>query len=339
MSRVPRFSSLVRKNPFICGIISVLILAWLFPELGAKDGILKTGFLSKLGVIVIFLLQGMTLRTRQLTASFGNLKLHSFTLGWIFVFSAIFHGGAALILVALSLDVLAQGFLYLALIPTTITSAIIFTTAAGGNIPGSIFNTTVSNVAGVFWVPTGFVLVFSTGGGIQAELIGPLLFKVAQLILFPLVVGQILRPFLRDKNWFKVISPKLKVLNHGIILFILFSTFSQSFLSNAWDDVQSLSLILLISLTFAVVILVHACVWISGRWIRLNREDRITALYCGSQKTLAAGAPMAVAILADSPQFAQINQGMLLLPLLCYHPMQLLLAALVLRRLESQSQS
>jgi sodium/bile acid cotransporter 7 len=326
--------SFLRKNLFIGGIIAVLLVAWLFPELGAEDGMLKTGLMSKVGVMLIFFLQGTTLQTRQLAASLGNLKLHCFILSWIFVFSAIIHLGAAWILHRLSMEVLAQGFIYIALIPTTITSAIIFTSAANGNIPASIFNTTVSNVAGVFWVPLGFVLFFSTGTGIQVELIGPLLFKIAQLILFPLVAGQILRPFIREKSWFQSISPRLKILNHGIILFILFATFSQSFLSNAWIDIQPISLLVLICLTFAVVIVVHGAVWTSSGWIGLEREDRITALYCGSQKTLAAGAPMAVAILSNGSEFFQINQGLLLMPLLCYHPMQLLLAAFMLKRLE-----
>ncbi|MEX0323500.1 MAG: bile acid:sodium symporter family protein [Puniceicoccaceae bacterium] len=326
--------SFLRKNLFVCGIITVLLLAWLFPGLGAKDGILKTGLTTKLGVMVIFFLQGTTLRTRQLASSLGNLKLHSFVLGWIFIFSALIHLAMAWLLHSLSMDVLAQGFIYLALIPTTITSAIIFTSAANGNIPASIFNTTVSNVAGVFWVPFGFVLFFSSNGGVQLQLVGPLLFKVSQLILLPLIAGQILRPFIREKKWFQSISPKLKILNHGIILFIVFSSFSQSFLSNAWEGIQPQSLIVLILLTSLTVVIVHGGVWKSSGWIGLNREDRITALYCGSQKTLAAGAPMAVAILAGSQQFNQINQGLLLLPLLCYHPMQLLLAAIVLKRLE-----
>lgn len=328
--------SVIRKNLFILGILAVLLLAWLLPDLGAKDGILKTGLTTKLGVMIIFFLQGTTLRTRQLASSLGNLKLHGFVISWIFLLSALVHLAAAGLLHMLSMEVLAQGFIYLALIPTTITSAIIYTSTARGNIPASIFNTTVSNVAGVFWVPMGCVLFFSAGSGFQLDLIAPLLWKVSQLILLPLIAGQILRPFVREKEWFKSISPKLKILNHSIILFILFSTFSQSFLANAWEGVQPLSLIVLICLTAIAVVVVHAGVWKSSGWIRLDHEDRITALFCGSQKTLAAGAPMAVAILSDSAQFSQINEGLLLLPLLCYHPMQLLLGAILIKRLAEE---
>ena len=128
--------------------------------------------------------------------------------------------------------------------------------------------------------------------------------------------------------------PIIKVVNHGIILFILFGAFSQSFLSNAWQDVRPLSLLLLLCLTAAIVLIVHAGTWISSGWLSFSHPDRVTALYCGSQKTLAAGAPMAVAICSSGAAYGQVNVGLLLLPLLCYHPMQLFLAATILPKLE-----
>jgi sodium/bile acid cotransporter 7 len=49
-------------------------------------------------------------------------------------------------------------------------------------------------------------------------------------------------------------------------------------------------------------------------------EDRITAVFCGSKKTLASGVPMAQLIFAGHPGLSFI-----LLPILIYHPMQLLI--------------
>ena len=199
--------NLIRKNKFVFCLFLTVLLAFAFPEIGAKDGPMKAGLLSKLGVMVIFFLQGLTLKTRELAGSSKQVKLHAFTQGWIFLFSAVFHVGAALILMALSLDDLAKGFIYLALIPTTITSAVIFSSAGGGNIPASIFNTTISNILGVFWVPTGFLLIFSAGAGIQGDLIGPLLWKITQLILLPLIAGQVFRPILTGHAWFLRTAP------------------------------------------------------------------------------------------------------------------------------------
>jgi sodium/bile acid cotransporter 7 len=325
--------NLLKKNAFVLGLIAAVVLAFSFPQLGEKEGLLKAGLLSKAGVMVIFLLQGLTLRTRELAGGLRLLRLHAFVQAWIFLLSPVVLVAMALVLKALSQPGLSAGFLYLALIPTTISSAVAFTGAAGGNVPAAIFNTTLSNVWGVFWVPAGCVLLFAAGAGFQTGLVGPLLLKIAWLILFPLLAGQLLRPFVHRRGLFLRIAPRFKIVNHGIILFIVFATFCDSFLSNAWDGVGPGALLALIALTTCAVLLVHAGNWISSKWISNSHADRITALFCGSQKTLAAGAPMAVAIFAGDTALSQVNLGLLLLPLLVYHPAQLLLAALLLPRL------
>lgn len=325
--------SFLKKNGFVFGLLGVVGLALLFPQLGAREGILKAGLLSKAGVMIIFLLQGLTLKTSELAGGLRHVRLHAFVQAWIFVLSAAVLAAMALILKALSLSGLAAGFLYLALIPTTISSAVAFTGAANGNVPAAIFNTTLSNVWGVFWVPAGCILLFTSGSGLQTELIGPLLLQVAELILLPLLAGQVLRPFVYRRGGFQRIAPRFKLVNHGIILFIVFAAFCQSFLSNAWDGIGAGSLLVLLALTVFAVLLVHAGAWISSGWMEVSHADRIAALFCGSQKTLAAGAPMALAIFANGGALGEANLGLLLLPLLCYHPIQLFLAALLLPRL------
>ena len=325
--------SLIRKNAFVLGLLAVVLIAYFFPELGAKQGVLKAGVASKAGVMIIFLLQGLTLKTRELAGGLRHIRLHAFVQGWIFLLSPVLLCGTALVLKLLSQSELAGGFLYLALIPTTISSAVAFTSAAGGNVPAAIFNTSLSNVWGVFWVPAGCLLLFASGGSLQTGLIGPLLLQIAELILFPLLAGQLLRPVVHQRAWFQKVAPRFKLVNHGIILFIVFAAFCDSFLSNAWDGIRPGALITLLALTLAAVLIVHAGVWLSSRWITDRHADRVTALFCGSQKTLAAGAPMAVAIFANGNSFSDVNLGLLLLPLLCYHPLQLLLAAFLLPRL------
>jgi sodium/bile acid cotransporter 7 len=324
---------LLRKNTFVFALLGAVVVAFVIPELGAADGPLKAGLLSKAGVMIIFLLQGLSLKTRQLASGLGNIRIHGFVQAWIFFLSPVVLVLAGLAMRALSDNELGDGFFYLALIPTTISSAVAFTSAAEGNVAAAIFNTTLSNVVGVFWVPTGCLLIFSAGGGLQGQLIGPLLLKLAWLILLPLVVGQILRPFVHGQSWFGKVSPNFKLINHAIILFIVFSAFSQSVLNDTWNGVAGGSIFLLLVLTLVAVLLIHAGVWISSGWVLSSPADRKTALFCGSQKTLAAGAPMAVAIFASNGELGHLNLSLILLPLLCYHPMQLFLAAFLLPRL------
>jgi sodium/bile acid cotransporter 7 len=326
---------MLKKNGFVLALIGVIILAFLFPGLAARDGLLKAGLVSKAGVIVIFFLQGLSLKTRELAGGLRQVRLHAFVQAWIFLFSAVILALAALVLWSLALPELAGGFLFLALVPTTISSAVAFTGTTGGNVPVAIFNTTLSNVIGVFWVPTGCLLIFAAGGQLQGDLLLPLLTKVAKLILLPLLAGQLLRPFIWERGFIQKVHPSFKIINHSIILFIVFAAIGRSLLSNAWSGIGPGSVALLILMTALVVALVHAGVWISAAWVTGIHADRIAALFCGSQKTLAAGAPMAVAIFADGSAFAGIDPGLVILPLLCYHPLQLFLAAILLPKLES----
>jgi len=325
---------LPRRNPFMVGLLAVLVLAFLYPEFGSREGPIMAGKLSKLGVMIIFLLQGLSLRTRQLIGGFSNFRLHGFIQGWIFIFAATVLVATSFLLRKLGIPQLADGFLYLALVPTTISSAIAFTSAGEGNVPAAIFNTSFSNIVGVFWVPTGCLLLLSGGSGVESGLLLSLLLKLCRLILLPMAIGQILRPIFSERNWFRAITPRFKVVNHGIILFIVYSVLCDSLQAGAWQRMETGHIVLLLFLTAVCVVLIHAGVWISSKWLFADHADRVCILFCGSQKTLAAGAPMAVAIFTGSSLLAS-DVGTLILPLLCYHPMQLFLGALILARLEA----
>lgn len=324
---------LIKKNSFIFGLLGAVLVAFLFPEMGAAEGPLKAGLLTKLGVMVIFFLQGLSLKTRELAMGMRDFRIHGFVQAWIFLISPVVFVPAGLLLKISGQPETAAGFFFLALIPTTISSAVAFSSAARGNVAAAIFNTTLSNVLGVFWVPTGCVLLFATTNPAGASLIGPLLLKLSWLILLPLVLGQILRPFLDGLPGYGRCKPAFKSVNHGIILFIVFSAFSESVLNDTWKAVPAGSVAALVLLTGLAVLLIHGGVWVSSGWVLTRREDRIAALFCGSQKTLAAGAPMAVAIFTDGDQLSHLNLSLVLLPLLCYHPIQLFLAAFLLPRL------
>ena len=325
--------SWARRNGFVLSLIGAGLLAWSFPELGADDGPLRAGELSRIGVMLIFLMQGLSLKTGELTAGLGNVRLHAFIQGWIFGLAALLHLAAGMLLRMSGHSELAHGFFYLALLPTTISSAILFTGSAGGNVPAAIFNTTLANVAGVFWVPTGALLLFAAGPGFDASLLGGLLLNIAQLILLPLLSGQLLRPWVRERGWFNRLAPSFRTISNGIIMLIVFTTLAKSFLSQAWSGIAATDLVLLLAIVATVASAVHLGVWHTSRWMAIRRPERVAALFCASQKTLATGAPMAVAIFAGSESLSQVNVGLLLLPLLCYHQIQLYLAAFLVSRL------
>jgi len=75
--------------------------------------------------------------------------------------------------------------------------------------------------------------------------------------------------------------------------------------------------------------LVLAATWGLGRAMGLPRADAITLLFCGSKKSLASGVPMAGVL------FAPAQVGVVILPLMLFHQIQLMACAVIARRLAS----
>jgi sodium/bile acid cotransporter 7 len=65
----------------------------------------------------------------------------------------------------------------------------------------------------------------------------------------------------------------------------------------------------------------------AARWFGFSKEDEIAAVFCGSKKSLANGMPMANVLLAGHP-----GLGVLVLPMLIYHQMQLLVCSALAHR-------
>jgi sodium/bile acid cotransporter 7 len=90
---------------------------------------------------------------------------------------------------------------------------------------------------------------------------------------------------------------------------------------------------------FAVMLVIEALVLafmlfatsFAAKTLGFNREDTIAIVFCGSKKSLAAGVPMA-GVLFPGPDL-----GMILLPTMLFHQMQLMVCAFLARRWASQA--
>ena len=70
-------------------------------------------------------------------------------------------------------------------------------------------------------------------------------------------------------------------------------------------------------------------VWISRR-LGFNKADEITIVFCGSKKSLANGVPMA------NVMFPAASVGVMVLPLMIFHQIQLMVCAVLARRYREQ---
>jgi sodium/bile acid cotransporter 7 len=300
-----------RLDWFLVGMVACVALAWLFPQPGAHGGWLMPELLNKVGVASIFLLNGLALAPASLRAGALQWPLHGVVqLATFLLFPLL---GMALVAVGPFSDSLGLGLLFLCALPSTVSSSVALTAVARGNIAGALFNATLSNLIGVVLTPLWLTWLMS--GTSHALPLGPVIIDLMCWLLLPLALGQLARPWLgswaaRNKKW---LSP----LDRLTILLLVYTSFCDSMVAGIWSSHGVVALMQVALACSALLALVMSFVSVVSR--KFSTEDRIAALFCGSKKTLASGVPMARVIFGSDPSLSLI-----LLPLMLYHPLQLM---------------
>ncbi|MGK3110358.1 bile acid:sodium symporter [Streptomyces sp. WAC05858] len=147
---------------------------------------------------------------------------------------------------------------------------------------------------------------------------------IAVQLLLPFLLGQMLRRWISD--WLGRHRAVISVCDRSSILLVVYSAFSQGMTTGIWQRVSPARLALLGALCALLLglalLLANRC----ARVLRLPREDRVTAVFCGATKSLASGLPMA------SVLFPAGRVAVIVLPLMLYHTLQLVLCAWLARR-------
>jgi len=319
-----------KRDWFFIGMLVAAVLAWVYPTAGAQGGWLYPEILTKAGVALIFFLHGMSLSFEAMKQGAMNWRLHAFVQIAVFLF---FPAIGLVLMVGTQgwlSDDLRLGLFYLCALPSTVSSSIALTAAAGGNVPGAVFNATLSSLLGIFLTPLWIKLVWQESGGSMP--LGGVVLDLTLWILLPLIVGQILRRWLaawakRNKSW-------IGVIDRLTILLLIYTSFCDSFVFGVWT--KHGIVVVVASAIISVVIfyfVLYVLGWGSDR-LGFNREDRIAALFCGSKKSMATGVPMAQLMFGSNPAL-----GLILLPIMIYHPFQLIVGGILANKWGKQAPS
>lgn len=301
----------------------MLLLAWRLPSL--PEGRYQSHIKFAL-VACIFLCSGLGIRSRELGASLRNYRLHLFVQGVSLVVTVLICWGLDSLWQAMGLDpALRLGFLVLGALPTTVTSCVALTAAARGNQGGALVNACVGNLIGVIVTPLWLVLIAGSAGGDMEVL--PVFRKLALFVVLPVLVGQVAQLFLGDRmpGGFR---KRLGKVGQLLLLGVMYISFQKAFRSGGSIPGEALVSALLICLGL------HA-LWLAISWYgaglslwQMTPADRRCAVICGSQKTLALGLPLISVCFANHPGLPLIA-----LPILIYHPLQMLVAGVLVPRL------
>ena len=299
---------------FLTGMIAAIFLAWLSPTPGAKGGFLHPEILVKVGVALIFFLHGVALSFDKLKAGTLRWPLHLIVQGATFLFFPLV--GLLLLLVFgrfLPAD-LWVGCFFLCALPSTVSSSVAMTAAARGNVPVAVFNATLSSLIGIFLTPLWIGLVVGNSGGSLP--LGKVVLDLVLWLLLPLVVGQLARPILGQ--WAQAHKPLINNVDKTTILLLVYTSFCDSVVDGVWTKNGAGVLLPAFGGALLLFTIVFSTMRLVCRKANIAPDDSAAVIFCGTKKTLASGVPMAHLIFGANP-----GLGLILLPILIYHPLQL----------------
>ncbi|MET0931951.1 MAG: bile acid:sodium symporter family protein, partial [Aeromicrobium sp.] len=309
----------LRPDPFIVSLLGAALIASFLPVTG--DGLDVLRWVSVVAIGLLFFLYGARLSTAETLAGVTRWRLHIAILSATFVVFPLVGLATQVLDGNVLKPSLATGVLLLCLVPSTVQSCIVYTRITGGNVAGAVVSASMSNLLGVFLTPALVALLMTSDAQVDA---GSIVRIVLQLFV-PFVLGQLLRPLVG--GFVGRQGDRLKLFDQGSIVLVVFVAFSEGAEAHIWASLSAWS-VLAVALVCAVL-LALALGWMAliGRVFRFPREDRMAMLFCGSNKSLASGLPIATVL------FAEGNVALIVLPLMLYHQMQIITGAFLAGRL------
>ncbi|MFE4974252.1 bile acid:sodium symporter family protein [Kitasatospora sp. NPDC056651] len=310
---------MLRRRPdwYLVALAGTVGLAALLPASGPSARIAEVA--CDLAVALLFFLYGARLSTRETLAGLRHLRLHALVSAATFVLFPLLGLATALLTPVPLTGQLQTGVLFLCLVPSTVQSSVALTGVAGGDVPAAICAGTYSSLAGLVLTP----LLSAWLLGSHTRLSADGLVRIGLQLLAPFLLGQLLRPWLGGllSRHRRVLTP----VDRGSILLVVYTAFSAAVSQGIWHLVTPPALLGLLAVLLALLAAALAVTGLCARLLGLDRPATIAAVLCGSQKSLANGLPMATVLFGPAA-------GLMVLPLMLYHQLQLVVGSLLAGR-------
>jgi solute carrier family 10 (sodium/bile acid cotransporter), member 7 len=311
-------------DSFIIVLLAVIAFASVMPARGYGLAIMSV--ISNVAIFTLFFFHGLRLAPSAVWEGIRHWRLQLSIL--LFGFVVLPVTGLALSNVGSSWlsPGLWVGVLFLCALPSTVQAAISSSSMAGGNVAASVVAAAISNISGVILTPLIVTALAKASGGDVG--LGAIT-KIATLLLLPFAFGQVARAWLagwaeRQKAW-------IGRMDRLTIVLAIYTAFSAAVIDGLWHRLNLVEFGILLLLIVALLAFAMFATWRLGGLLGFAREDRITLLYSGSHKTLATGAPMARIL------FPSAEAGLIIIPLMLYHQLQLIVSAWIAARLNRSS--
>lgn len=307
-------------DPMIAVLVIATALALVLPAAGEARATATT--ISNVGIFVLFLVNGMRIRRSEIARGLANWRYFGPLL--LFVFGAMTLAGVGFAALAGQVlpPLVALGFIFLGVLPSTVQSATSYTSLARGNVALAVVGAALINIAGVLVSAPLFAAVGGSGAG---EIGSEVIVRIGLILVLPFAIGQAVQDRVIDRvvaNRERIAWLDRAVI--GIAVYVAFSGAVEQGLATMFGPLDWAALIVLV---LAMLALALGAAWGTASLLGLPRADRIAFLFAGSQKSVAIGAPLAAIL------FPAASAGFVIAPLLLYHLAQLVLAAPLALRL------
>ena len=291
------------------GLLLALLIAWLNPAPGA---LLQQMGLIPWMVITIFLINGYQTNLKQLPRGRGIIS-GSIVAIMISLLISPFVGLAVASVMVLPVGAVV-GLVVMATVPPTLSSGIVMTQIAGGNVPKALFLTILLNLIGIFTIPFMLQLTLESVGIISISP-WPLLQQLILIVLIPFLIGMMVKLVVH-------ISPRHWLLRYIPLLCVVGTVWMS--VSASADTLREINLLLLLLIVVSALA-VHGALlllcWLSRYLYRPEPSEWRALLFTASQKTL----PVAIGVLAalDEPI------GLAMVACIVFHFLQLFIDSMI----------
>ncbi|KAI5306209.1 hypothetical protein KEM56_001849 [Ascosphaera pollenicola] len=340
------------------------MLAYFFPDVAKQGGYIQAQYSVLYGaVIVIFLLSGLSIPRDKLITHIMNYRLHIITQGSSYLLiPLLFFGGVYLIDATdtkehLDRAVLA-GYILLSCLPTTLSSNVIMTRAAGGDDAAALVEVLIANVLGPFITPGWAMSLMpktprfekwaSSSGG-MGSIYASTFKELSVTVLVPLFVGQGVRWIFPNAVPKFMAKYKINKLSSICLLLLVWSSFSTCFSTHALEALSDSTVAFTTVMNVALYLFLTAgCFWLArpSKWMlpkplepgtkpsvmwkihnaiiqRMPVGETIAICFCGPAKTTGLGIPLLYSMYKDNDMFDNARMSV---PVILYTTQQIFAA-------------
>lgn len=314
---------LFKKNWFMIGLVVIALLVVL-----DSYGILTTPGLwlknhrgPDAVIVLIFFLSGLALDTRQIREGLSDVKGTLLALFLILVFAPAV--GFVFSLLPLQTG-LVIGLLLVASMPTTLSSGVVMTGSAGGNMAHSLLITIIANSLAVVSIPITLSILLSGEHSRTIEIDQlPMMIKIATLVLTPLILGIVSRRVFGEK--LRPILPFTSTCNQLGILTIVWMALCGS-RPAIISGIHSIVPVLITVFCFHLVLVVAALLF--TKILKIPKHKRESVIFMGGQKTLPLSVILQVSLFSEF--------GLALVVCVLHHIVHLVMDAYLIGYLKSR---